>query len=360
MAKPKHLLIGSTRSGSGKSASVLGLAFNLQAKGYAVGYGKPLGTFISRHLPDASEQEVDVEFITKTLNLPKNLHLPTLVQLGRETIAQRLSGADTIDYQAELRKYNDYDHADLVLVESTANTAEGAIFGLSLEQMSDCLEAPILLVLRFTSLLVVDHILVAKQRFGERLLGVVINDVPEDEYELVSALLRDYLESQQIPILAITPENRTLRSISVSELIDQLGATVLCRPENIDFNKLMIEELKIGAMDVNSAQSFFSKSFNKVVITGNGRIDLQLAALETSTNCLILTGRPTVSEQVYQKAMELGVPILSVTTDTLKTVDIIESCLDQVRLHEGVKVGIIKDMMQSHFQLERLMRLLGL
>jgi hypothetical protein len=102
------------------------------------------------------------------------------------------------------------------------------------------------------------------------------------------------------------PENRTLRSVSVSEIIEQLGANILCRPENIDLGKVMVEELKIGAMDVNSAQSYFRKSYNKAVITGSSRIDLQFAALETSTNCLILTGRPFISDDVAHKAMELG------------------------------------------------------
>jgi uncharacterized protein len=247
---------------------------------------------------------------------------------------------------------------DLVFLEAPANTAEGAVFGLSLEEMADQLEAPILLVMRFGSLLVVDHILMAKQRFGDRLLGVVINDIPDEQYETAIEVLHPYLENQGIPVFALMPENRTLRSVSVSEIIEQLSANVLCRPENIDLDKVMVEELKIGAMDVNSAQSYFRKSYNKAVITGSSRIDLQFAALETSTNCLILTGRPFISDDVAHKAMELGVPILSVSKDTLSTVSIIEGCLGQVRLHEGVKVTSICDMMAKYFNFDRFLKLM--
>jgi BioD-like phosphotransacetylase family protein len=226
--------------------------------------------------------------------------------------------------------------------------------------MADQLEAPILLVMRFGSLLVVDHILMAKQRFGDRLLGVVINDIPDEQYETAIEILHPYLENQGIPVFALMPENRTLRSVSVSEIIEQLGANILCRPENIDLGKVMVEELKIGAMDVNSAQSYFRKSYNKAVITGSSRIDLQFAALETSTNCLILTGRPFISDDVAHKAMELGVPILSVNKDTLSTVSIIESCLGQVRLHEGVKVTSICDMMGKYFNFDRFLKLMDI
>jgi BioD-like phosphotransacetylase family protein len=194
----------------------------------------------------------------------------------------------------------------------------------------------------------------AKQRFGDRLLGVVINDIPDEQYETAIEVLHPYLEKQGVPVLALMPENRTLKSVSIAEIIEQLGATVLCQPENVELDKIMVEELKIGAMDVNSAQSYFRKSYNKVVVTGSSRIDLQFAALETSTNCIILTGRPIVNEDVAHKAMELGVPILAVSKDTLSTVSIIEASLGQVRLHEGVKVTSICDMMAQYFNFNRL------
>ncbi|NMF60331.1 phosphotransacetylase family protein [Pseudanabaena yagii] len=359
MPQAKHLLIGSTRAGSGKSATILGLTYHLQAKGYKVGYGKPIGTFTTKELPESAEHsEADVDFIQKTLNLPSSLLRPTLLNLDRAALQRRLSGEDKADYSTKLEEYKKIIEGDLVLLEAPANTAEGTIFGLSLEQMANNLDAPILLVMRFGSLLVVDHILMAKNRFGDRLLGVVINDIPDDQYETAIEILHPYLEEQGIPVFALMPENRTLRSVSVSELIDQLGATILSCPENIDLSKVMVEELKIGAMDVNSAQSYFRKSYNKAVITGSSRIDLQFAALETSTNCLILTGRPYISDDVAHKAMELGVPVLSVSKDTLSTVSIIESCLGQVRLHEGIKVTSICEMMGKHFNFERFLKLM--
>lgn len=361
MPQVKHLLIGSTRSGSGKSATILGLTYHLQAKGYKIGYGKPIGTFTTKELPESAERtEADVEFIKKTLNLPQELLRPTLLNLDRTALQRRLSGEDQADYSTKIEEYKKLTTGDLVLLEAPANTAEGAVFGLSLEEMASHLGSQILLVMRFGSLLVADHILMAKQRLGDRLLGVVINDIPDEQYETAIEILHPYLENQGIPVFALMPENRILRSVSVAEIIEQLGATVLCSPENIDLGKVMVEELKIGAMDVNSAQRYFRQSYNKAVITGSSRIDLQFAALETSTNCLILTGRPFISDDVAHKAMELGVPVLAVSKDTLSTVSVIEGCLGQVRLHEGVKVTSICDMMSKHFNFNRFLKLLDI
>ena len=52
MAKyAQSLLIGSTEAYSGKSATILGLAHQLQEKGVVVAYGKPLGTRLSNPKP---------------------------------------------------------------------------------------------------------------------------------------------------------------------------------------------------------------------------------------------------------------------------------------------------------------------
>lgn len=358
MTQGKHLLIGSHRSSSGKSATVLGIALNLKNQGYQIAYGKPLGTFISQNLPESAPAlEADVAFITETLQLSPDLIYPTLVNLDRHSVQKRLEGTDETNYTAQLSAYKKHN-ADLLLIEAPANTAEGALFGLSLREIAETLSAPILLVARYQSLLVVDHILIAKKRLGDRLIGAVVNDIPGEQYAEAVKLLPPYLAKAGIPILAMMPENVILRSVSVAELVNQLQAVVLWQPDYISLKDVMIEDLKIGAMDVNSARLFFRQSRNKAVITGSNRVDLQLAALESSTNCLFLTGAPQIAHEVKDRAIELGVPIVSVLQDTLTTVGIIESSLGHVRLQEGVKVEVICQMMRENFNFQLLLDLL--
>jgi uncharacterized protein len=355
----KHLLVGSTRASSGKSATVLGLGIHLQAMGMKVGYAKPLGTFTSRTVPESSMSlDADVEFITQTLNLDSALVRPTLLNLDKSSIQKRLLHQNITDYRDKLTQYLENSAGELILIEAPGNPEEGAMFGLSLPQIAECLDAPILLVARFEDLLVADRLLVAKSRLGDRLLGVVINDIPEVQIDSAVEILVPYLESLNIPVLAMMPENLILRSVSVQELIVQLDATILYQPE-VSLGEIMVQDLKIGAMDVNSAQIYFSKSFHKAVVTGNNRVDIQLAALGTSTNCLVLTGNSlSLNPDVLQRALEFEVPILAVNTDTLTTVGIIERCLGQVRLHEGIKVSCIQNMMAEHFNFDRLLKLL--
>jgi hypothetical protein len=96
------------------------------------------------------------------------------------------------------------------------------------------------------------------------------------------------------------------------------------------------------------------------VVTGGDRADIQMAALETSTQCLILTGQLPPQPFILSRAEELEIPVLSVDLDTLTTVEIIDKAFGQVRLHEPIKVECMRQLMAKHFDIDRLMSQLGL
>jgi len=350
----KYLLIGSTKAYSGKSAIALGMALGLRGKGLTVAYGKPLGTCFSS--PGAGTEDEDVRFAVETLKLSESQMPSTLVYLDEETIHKRLRGEDKTDYRQPLAQYLQGSSGDLILLEGPANLEEGSLFDLSLAQVAEAIEASVLLVARPIDLYV-DDLLSAKRRLGSRLLGVVLNDVPSDKLESVTATVRPFLEAAGIPVLGMLPRSALLRSVSVKELVHQLKADVLCRKDRLD---LMVETLTIGAMNVSSALKYFRKARNMAVVTGGDRTDIQLAALESSTQCLILTGHLPPSPLVIGRAEEMEIPVLSVDLDTLTTVEIIDSTFGNVRLHEPIKVECVTQLMAEHFDLEGLMASLGL
>ncbi|NEQ26835.1 MAG: phosphotransacetylase family protein [Microcoleus sp. SIO2G3] len=352
MAGAKYLLVGSTEAYSGKSATVLGLAHQLLKKGLDIAYGKPLGTFWSA----TDRIDEDVRFIAETLNLPADRLCPTLAALDADSIARRISGEDAIDYAARLCQSVQTSVGDLVLLEAAGTLEEGRLFNLSLAQAATAIDAAVVLVARCHSLQVADSLLWAKQCLGDRLLGVLLNDIPLDQQESVATQLQPFLEQQGIPVLARLPRNSLLRSVSVGELVNQLQAEVLCRPDRLD---LMVESLTIGAMNVNSALKYFRKAHNMAVVTGGDRTDLQLAALETSTQCLILTGHIPPMATILSRAEDLEIPILSVDLDTLTTVEIVDRAFGQVRLHEPIKVQCVYQMMEKHLDVDLLLRQLG-
>jgi BioD-like phosphotransacetylase family protein len=347
----KYLLVGSVETYSGKSATVLGLSDLLQKKGLDIAYGKPLGTCLSTSAGHLIEE--DVQFITYSLKLPETRIAPTLLALNVVNIQKRLSGEDTTNYQQSLvQQYLQIPRGDLVLLEGPGDLWEGNLFGLSLLQIAELLDADLLLVARYTSMLSLERLLSAKQQVGDRLIGVVINEIPPGELSVVNQLARPFLEHRGVPVMALLPKNNLLRSVSVGELVKQLNADVLCRNDRLD---LLVESLAIGAMNVNAAVKYFRKRRNMAVVTGGDRVEIQQAALETSTQCLILTGQLPPPPFILNRAEELEIPILSVDLDTLSTVEIVNRTFGQVRVHEPMKVECIRQLMAEHFDIDRLL-----
>lgn len=352
----KHLLIASTEAYCGKSSTILGLSYLAQAKDIAIGYGQPLAADFRENSEDPVPAE-DAKFLASTLGLSPEQAKQPLLFLNRQTIEQRLLGNDRQDYQQMVQEYISQIEGDLIFLEGSSNLWEGSLFNLSVPEIAELIDAPILLVVPYHSQLMVGSLLSAKKFLGDRLLGVVVNDVPPEEFSTASEKIKFYLEEQQIPVLGMIPKDRILHSVSVKELATRLNAEVLCCSEHLDW---MIESLSIGAMNVNSALGYFRQRENMAVVTGGDRTELQMAALETSTHCLILTGRIPPQDIIIERAESLEIPVLSVGTDTLTTVEVVDNAFGKVPLQEEMKVRQIKRLMQQNFDFERLLKNLGL
>ncbi|MDJ0601197.1 MAG: phosphotransacetylase family protein [Crocosphaera sp.] len=351
----KYLIVASIEAYTGKSGTILGLAHQFQAQGFSIAYSKPIGTCFKDQDPTA--KEADVEFIADALGLKDAQIRSPLIPLKRETVEERLKQEDTTDYGQLLKESFADIEANIVILEGAGTLWEGSLFGLSVIDMAKTLDASVLLVARYHSPLIVDSLITVKLALGEHLAGMVINDIPSEELEATQTLIKPYLESHGVPVFGLLPASRLLRSVSVREIAHQLKAQVLCRGDRLD---LMVESLTIGAMNVNSALEYFRQGQNKAVVTGGDRTDLQLAALETSTSCLILTGHMNPQPLIISRAEDLEVPILSVDLDTLSTVEIVDQAFGKVRLQEKIKVSCIQELMVKNFDMTRLCHELSL
>ncbi len=355
MAKSaKYLLIGSTQPFSGKSATVLGLARQLRSQNLQVAYGKPLGTEIGNA---AEPFDADVQFIATTLGLSASQIGSPMVMFTDPTINAKLQGEHSTSSRQPLASYVQGLEGDLILLEGPGTLHQGRLFDLSLAQMAQELNAPVMLVERLDSFAAIDNLLIAQAQLGDHLLGVLVADIPAERQEMMTNLIQPFLQRQGIPLLGILPRNDLLRSVAVEELVKQLNAQVLCGGDHLD---VMVESLTVGAMNVSAAMKYFDRARNMAVVTGGDRTDIQLAALEKSTHCLILTGQITPDPMVLTRAEDLEVPVLSVDLDTLTTVEIIDRTFGQVRVHEPSKVECISQLMAEHFDLKAFMKRLGL
>jgi len=352
----KHLIIGSTEAYSGKSTLSVAIGSQLQAIGFQVGWGKPLAS-VDTFGYGLDYVDGDLSFIPGVLSLASDDQPPNLISLNSQTLVERLRQESVEALEESLRHYWEAVRGDIALLEGPSTLEEGALFNLSLPEMATVLDAPVLLVMQFNTRHMVDQLIAAQKRLRSSLLGVIVNEVSEQDMSLVEETIAPYLEKQGIPVLAILPQLPFLRGIRVSELVRYLDADVLCCDDHLD---LVVESLKIGAMNVNSALRFFGQGTHQAVVTGGDRRDLQIAALETSTHCLILTGQIAPGKDVLTLAKDKEVPVLSVATDTLSTVERIDNLFGRVPLNNPDKVPLIKEHLSKRVDIERLVALMGL
>ncbi|MFM7640182.1 MAG: phosphotransacetylase family protein [Cyanobium sp.] len=359
---PSPLLIGSCEPFSGKSAVVLGLAQQLRRKGHAFSFGKPLATCLEPqeiHQPGDPLLDADVRFIGATLGLEEAQLIPSLAVLEPASAHQRLlSGVvGPIEGMEGLQARLHDGQAGLVILEGAGRLSEGWMFGLGLVPLARALQAVVVLVHPWQDSRDVEPLLEVQSQLGPLLAGVVINGVPPGALASLRQDIVPALEGFGLPVLGVLPRSPLLRSVTVEELSRRLGARVLCSRERLD---LLVETLSIGAMNVNSAMEFFRRRRNMAVVTGADRTDIQLAALEASTQCLILTGVGEPLPQLLNRAEELEVPVLKVDHDTLTTVEVVEGAIGQVRLHEAVKATYAMRLVEENCHFERLFERLKL
>ncbi len=358
----KTLMIGSCEPFSGKSAVVLGIARQLIAANQQIRFGKPLATsFEVGSLHGSTSQPLiddDVRFVGSILGLSEKQLIPSLHLVDSVTADQRLanSNLDPGEGFESLQKQLDAPFEGLNILEAAGSLHEGLLYGLSLCQLARGLDAQVLLVHLWEDSRSVDALLEAKDKLGDHLVGIVLNAVNPEEVESLQMNIVPSLESLGMDVFGVMPRSPLLRSVTVGELVRRLEARVICCSERLE---LMVETLSIGAMNVNSAMEFFRKRRNMAVVTGADRTDIQLAALEASTQCLILTGAGEPLPQLINRAEELEVPLLKVEHDTLSTVEVIEHAFGHVRLHETVKATYAFRLVEEHCALERLFPILG-
>jgi BioD-like phosphotransacetylase family protein len=354
----KSLYITSVERYSGKTALCLALGKRLQRDGYQVGYLKPLSLqpwWLGGRLVDE-----DAVFVREVLGLSAPPWELSPVVISPEVLQQRLAQAEELNLLDQVKAAADRAARgqDVLLLEGGASLREGYVVGLPTPLVAQTLGSQVLVVVKYRDAVrLLDDALAAATRLGASLLGAVINRVPEEAAAFVSQLAVPFLERRGIAVFGSLPQRRSLEAITVEELINAINAQPLTK----NFNpQALVETLTVGAMTAEAALSRFRRQMNKAVITGGDRTDIQLAALETSTTCLVLTGNLQPSPLILKQADEMGVAILLVPGNTMETIEAIERVFGKTRLGQAAKLQQFEALFAEHVDIGRLYRAMGL
>jgi len=354
----KSLYVTSVDRYSGKTAVCLALGKHFQEDNYRVGYLKPLS--IQPWLEGGKIVDEDATFVKDVLDLDTPLSELSPVVVTQELLKAQITGKGQEDLISKVQAAAKAagEKKDILLLEGGGSLREGYVVDLPTPQVAKSLKSQVLVVVRYRDeIRLLDDVLAAKFRLGNAMSGVIINRVPADQLAFVENFARPYIEKQEISVFGVLPEVRGLAALMVDELIDALEPQVLTDCKTSD---ILVENLSVGAMTAESAISRLRARSNTAIITGGDRVDIQIAALEISASCLILTGHLEPRPLIIKYANDQGIPILLVRTNTMETIEAVEKIFGKTRMGQEVKLEKFRELLTKHVEMARVYKSLGI
>jgi uncharacterized protein len=346
----RSLYIASTQGSGGKTTIAVGLCVALRRRGLSAGYFKPVGT-LADHAGGVLLDE-DAEFVAELLGLGDALTDICPVVLDEDALHDVLAGAE-VDAMSRVKSAFERVRAgkDIVVCEGLGEIWQGRFLRTSGAEVVSELDLGTLLVAKFAGARLLDDIIYVKDALKEHLLGVLFNMVPESRLQLVEEDYARFLAKSDIVSYGALVSSAMLSAVSVSEIVEALDGTYVCGER---YGEHLVETYMIGAMSPEHALRYFQLTPNKVVIVGGDRAEIVLAALDTPTVAVVLTGNYVPSPAVLERAEERGVPLVSVESDTVTAADGMRRLFGRLRVKDRTKIDLIAGLIDEAVDLDRL------
>ncbi len=330
------LYITSLEKGSGKTAICAGLGKHFLNQGKKVGYLRLIFTESDNNRVPVTDS--GTEFLKQLFSLDEPLDvLCPVLSSGTNLI---------INIKEAFMKVS--SGKDIVLIEGSSEQYQTS------HDIAQALNARVLIIESYSQ----DYKKLSSYTdFKQSLLGVVINKVPKSRMEQTRSEVTAQHEKSAVNILGVLPEDRTLLALTVAGLVEHIQGEILRGEEQ---SSELVENIMLGAMTVDSGTDYYSRQANKAVVIKSERTDMQMAALQTSTRCLVLTGDAAPLLIVLDDAEEKRVPVVLTRNSTAAVVKNIEDAIMESRFNQEKKLSRLEKVMEQHFDFNMLYKGLGM
>ena len=349
----KPTFLSSTTESTGKTGVVLALAREAQERGDEVGYMKPKGTRLESAVGKTLDKDPMVA--REVLGVEDEIHEMEPVVYSPTFVEQAVGGKVDVDelHEEVAAAYEGIaEGRDAVFVEGGDVYTTGGTVDMTDADVAETLDARVILVADFDGYYSTDDVLAAVEAFGDRVEGVVFNAVKGKDFDDVEGTLVPFLEERGVPVHGVLPWKREITGVTVADLRERLNAAALTDADEDAY----VERFLVGAMSGEEALRQFRRTKDAVVVTGSDRADVQGAALEApGVRCIVLTGGLEPPSAVVSKAQQKGVPVLSVSRDTLSAVNEMEEVVKEGRKPDASSVETVRELLVQHADVDALL-----
>lgn len=340
------LVIASTHRNSGKTSIIIGLAKML---GKDLGYLKPFGDRL--YYQKKRLWDYDSALMTNIFALEED---PYDMSIGFEHSKVRyMYNEETIKKKLFEMISAVTGDKNLLFVEGAENLTYGAFVNLDAISLARYIDGKLLIVVSGDDGIIMDNLSFVKKYMDMTdvdFKGVIINKV-QDLEDFKDTYL-DSIQKMGIDVIGIIPHKRELTYLAVNYLADRLFAKVIAGEAWLNNT---IKNVFIGAMSVDAAlQALIFKKEDKLVITSGDRSDMIIAALESSTSCVVLTNDILPTSNIISRAYESEIPLLLVSGDTYQVAKQIESIEPMLTKDDAEKIDLLEQLAKKHIDREKI------
>ena len=319
------LYVVSDRQGAGKTALCASLAYLLRAQGKRAIAFKPVAD-------GASDNDAAIY----------------AALLGADT--PPLSDADAVDAIAAAAQR--LQNANEIVIAEASNTLTSA----QSQRIAEALDARVLALVNFDAAQSAADVAAVAAPFGDRLMGYVVNNLTQYMRTQAQAELVPAIAAAHTPpaaVFGLVPEDRRLLGVSVTQLAAHLEGEFVQDEGDAD---CLVEYLMVGGMSLDPGEYYYGIHDNRAAIVRGDRPDLQMSALSAPgrTACLVATNGIAPIEYVRYEAEQEETPIIMVATDTLDTMDRLDTLIDGSRFDHPRKLERFAALLTEHLDLPRL------
>ena len=336
------LLITSLSMKSGKTSLCGALSLNLLESGYDVHYCKPLA--------EDTDNDQDTDFITKTVLKDSSKVTPPIGSLP-----SNITSAESVPLDTVLSRLSELDKERSS--EKSVTIIEAPPLSHSNEQVAkisrDFIEACDTRVILVSNLQELPGGTLPKNAniVSDRLLGLIINNVPRYKAKNVVDELAPLLKKNGVSFLGSVPEDRTMMALTVDQIANNLdGQWIIGQNRSND----LVEHFLIGGNVMDWGVDYFHRKKNKAVVVRGNRPDLQLAALSTHSSCLLLTDGSPPTEYVIHEARTRDVPLIKVNMDTITAADALGNLVSLATTHHPRKLERFVELSNHHIDFDKI------
>jgi len=320
--------VSSLEKGSGKTAIIAGLGKYLQNEDKKIGYYKPL---ISKNSDlTGKEDDSDAVFLQKLFSLSNSMEDISPVIEDTANLNGKI-----LDTFTRVSK-----NKDVVFIEDTGEYSRESY------KIAKSLDARILFVEKYLDQAPDTNLMDICKSIKDDLLGVVFNKIPVSQTKHIQDDIMKVFKDSGIDTFGALPEDKMLLAFTVGELAGYLNGEIINNSEKSDE---LVENIMLGAMTADAGPLYFDRKTNKAVILRSERPDMQMAALETTTRAMVLSGDTEPHQSVRYQAESKKVPLITTKENILPIITDIEEAFSKARFNQEYKLARIVELMEKSF-----------